>query len=1209
MRGTPDDIAIIGMAGTFAGAPDVSTYWSNILAKVEAIREAPPSWIGDPDIFDPDCTPDANRVYTKLGGFLGDLAGFDPRPFGQMPVALSGSEPDQFMAMRAAAEALADAGYADKDYDRKRTGIILGHGIHPHRANVNGMQHCLAIGQTLGLLRALYPGLAASDAADIEAMLRKKLPTFNVDTLPGLVPNMMTGRIANRLDLMGPNFLVDGACASSTLAVDAAITELRRGRADMMLAGGVNTSTSVLVQIVFCKIGALSRSGRVRPFDRSGDGTLLGEGQGVVVLKRLEDALAAGDRIYAVIKGIGTASDGRAMGLMTPRFEGEQLAIQRAYEACGLDPASIGLVEAHATGIPLGDETEIRALTSVFGAREGGAPHVAIGSVKSMIGHAIPAAGMASLIKMALSLDNKVLPPTLADEANPALGFERTPFFLNVDTLPWLQRPGTPRRAALDAMGFGGINTHMILEEAPGKGADPTAAFGLRRTATPELFALAAETRAALGIAVTALIERAPTHAGPLRALAAEAAARHATGAFRLAVVADDTASLADKLRGALDKLQNSETHRIKTRRGLFFADAPIDGKLAFLFPGENSQSAFMLRDLALASPLVRGWLDWLEGVFPGEREVPHRAVLYPPRLGPTDAERWALEARLRQVDYGSECVFVADMALFTLLQALGLKPDAMAGHSTGENAALFASGMVRVTRDSLVDIVRRMNGVFNDVHAAASVPTGTLLTIGAASRAAIDALLAAHHDVHLTMDNCPNQYILFGPQQTMSVLRDALADQGAVCTELPMSWAYHTRFVAPMADAFAAILPQDLIGQPAATLYSCATAVPFPRDAAGIHATMHTQYVSRVRFDETVRRLHADGVRTFVEVGPGGVLTGFVGDILRGEPHLALAADSRRGSGLEHLLGVLAQLFVNGVSFDLAPLHAVDPDAPAPPKKMPVLESAVPFIALDDAEAAQLRAMLGAAPTLAPATIAPAASVSSSIDSSINSWSGILPLPFAACVEFISLAAEDEPVDPASLGAHLSAGDREHYAREIAPQGARRQRDWLLGRMAARRAVAGWLGADGHEASREIAYDGAGRPMLANGLADRVFLSISHKDGIGAAAVADRPIGIDLELLSAVRDPSLFAQTAFSAEEGALLAEIGWADNAMVAVAWSAKEAAAKALGVPLLGNEAAFVITDVDDAHETICVAHAGGEIDAVWALDGDFVCVVAG
>ena len=1220
--GAPDDIAIIGMAGTFAGAPDVTTYWSNILSKVEAIREAPPNWLGDPDIFDPECTPDANRVYTKLGGFLGDLAGFDPRPFGQMPVALSGSEPDQFLAMRAAAEALADAGYADKDYDRKRTGIILGHGIHPHRANVNGMQHCLALGQMMGLLRAVYPGLAEGDAADIEAMLRKKLPAFNVDTLPGLVPNMMTGRIANRLDLMGPNFLVDGACASSTLAVDAAITELRRGRADMMLAGGINTSTSVLVQIVFCKIGALSRSGRVRPFDSAGDGTLLGEGQGVVVLKRLEDALAAGDRIYAIIKGIGTASDGRAMGLMAPRFEGEQLAIQRAYEACGLDPKSIGLVEAHATGIPLGDETEIRALTSVFGARAGGAPQVAIGSVKSMIGHAIPAAGMASLIKMSMALSEKVLPPTLADEANPALGFERTPFFLNVDTLPWVQRAGIPRRAALDAMGFGGINTHMILEEAPGSRADPTAAFGLRRPAAPELFALAADTRAALVAAATALAERALAHAGPLRALAGEGAAKHESGVFRLAVVAEDNSSLADKLRASLEKIAKPDTHRVKTRRGLFFADAPIGGKLAFVFPGENSQSSYMLRDLALTSPLVRGWLDWLEGVFPDERDVPHRSVLYPPRLGPSAAERRALEARLRQVDYGSESVFVADMALFTLLQALGLEPDAMAGHSTGENAAIFASGLVRVTRDSLVGIVRRMNGVFNEVHAGSNVPTGTLLTVGAASRDAVDAVLAAHLDVHLTMDNCPNQVILFGPQPTMEDVRATLSAAGAVCTELPMSWAYHTPFVAPMADAFATILPPGLIGQASATLYSCAIAAPFPTDAPGIHATMHAQYVSRVRFDETIRRMHADGVRTFVEVGPGGVLTGFVGDILRDQPHLALAADSRRGSGLEHLLGVLAQLFVNGVSFDLAPLHALDATAPAPAKKMPVLESAVPFIQLDDAEAAQLRMMLGTAPSPTTKTdaiaSAPSQTSATRTNPSLASWSGQLLLPFAASVEFIAFDTDGDAFDLTSLETRLSAGDRDHYARVIAPQGSHRQREWLVGRMAARRALAGWLGQDEHNGghgtaqeteSEEIIYTDTGRPVLANGLAESVFLSVSHKDGIGAAAVADRPIGIDLELLSAVRDPSLFAETAFSAEEGALLAEIGWADTAMIAVAWSAKEAAAKALGVPLLGYEAAFAITDVDETAETIRVAHAGGALEAVYALDGDFICVVAG
>lgn len=1230
--GQPDDIAIIGMAGIFPGAPDLPTYWSNILAKVEAIREAPDAWIGDAAIFDPDSKPDTQQIYTKLGGFLGELAGFDPRPFGTMPVALSGSEPDQFLAMRGAAEALKDAGYSDRDFDRKRTGIILGHGIHPHRANVNGMQHCLAINQTLGVLRALLPDISAEVCAEIETAMRAKLPAFNVDTLPGLVPNMMTGRIANRLDLMGPNFIVDGACASSVLAIDAAITELRRGRADMMLAGGVNTSTSVLVQILFCKIGALSRRGKVRPFDRSADGTLLGEGQGIVVLKRLEDALRDEDRIYAVIKGIGAASDGRAMGLMAPRLEGEQLAMQRAYAASGIDPDSVSLIEAHATGIPLGDEVEIRALTSVFGARRGAAPHIALGSVKSMIGHCIPAAGMASLIKMALSLDQKILPPTLADACNPNLGFEATPFYLNTEALPWAQRKGQPRRAAMDAFGFGGINTHMVLEEAPTCSSVPTGAFLPQRHATPELFVMAAPTRDDLVAAIHALSARADQHKGPLRALAAETAQRHASGPFRLAVVADTAAALRDKIGSVVDKIGRPDTHRLKSRRNVYFSDAPIGGKLAFLFPGENSQSPGMLRDLAIASPVVRGWLDWLEGVFPGERNYSHRQVLYPPTLGPTEAERERLEAALRQVDFGSEAVFTADMAFFSLLEALGIRADVMAGHSTGENAALFASGLVRVTPDSLVEIVRRMNDVFRDVHGRDDVPTGTLLTVGALPRAAIDEVLAAYPDVRLTMDNCPNQVILFGATPRMDELRTLLAAKGAVCTDLPMSWAYHTPFVAPMADAFARILGPDLIAKPIAQVYSCASAGPFPDEPDAIRALMHAQYVSPVRFSDTVRRLYDDGVRIFLEVGPGGVLTGFVGDILREKSHLALASDSRRGSRLEQFLGVVGQLFLHEVPVDLAPLHSVE-GAAATTGPLPPLESALPFIRLTDAEAARLRRNIGRGgaawtPSATPADLplgdmdeagmttapegdvlvaeAPVAALTRS-EIEVDAWTGYLPIAFPAAVEFVTLRADQHAAFDTAGFHELTDDDLAHFAAELAAANPKRQRDWLAGRLAARRALAAWqaqtgLGPWDHLA---IGYDGEGRPTVPG---TALFLSISHKDGMAAAIVCDRRVGIDLEQFSAIRDPRLFLGTAFSEAEGARLAAAGWAQGQEIAGAWAAKEAAAKALGRKLLGHERDFEITTVDPATGVVRLETDAGPIVAVAAPDADYVCVVA-
>ena len=1289
----PDDIAIIGMAATFPRAPDVASFWSNILGKVDAIGEAPAGWLGDDVVFDPNSGRGDLRIYTKTGGFLGDLARFDPRPFGTMPVAVTGAEPDQFLALKAAVGALADAGYDKKEFNRERTGIILGHAIHAHRGNVNGIQHGLVLAQTVGVLRSVLPELTDANCRDIEAMLSAKLAPVNVDTVPGLVPNMMTGRIANRLDLMGPNYIMDAACASSLLAVKSAISELHSGRADLMLAGGVNTTTSTFVYMVFCQLGALSRSSRIRPFDKSADGTLLGEGQGIVVLKRLADALRDGDRIYAVVKGIGSSSDGRAMGLMAPRLEGEILAMRRAYEESGIDPATVDLVEAHGTGIPLGDQLEVQALSAVMGERQGPAPRIALGSVKSMIGHCIPAAGVASIIKMAMALDQKVLPPTLADEINPVLELERTPLFLNTETLPWLHRPDVPRRAAINAFGFGGINSHMILEEAPGAAGDPGAAFGLRHRPTVELFLLAGDTREALVEAARALAEQADRQAAqPLRRLAAETngglgADQLAIGGHRLAVVAADAADLRKKILGILDKIANPDTHRLQSRTGVFFTDQPIGGKIAFVFPGENSQYPHMLGDLALASPIVRRWLDRLEGLFHGEREVPHRLLLYPPKLGLSDGERRDLEARLRGVDNGSEAVFFADIALFSLLRALGVQPDFILGHSTGENAAIIASGLVEATPDDVCDYIRRMNAIFREVDEGKLIPNGMLLTIGAIERGAIDRVVERHAEIQFTMDNCPNQVVLFGPAELMREVQTELTSQGAICTALPLSWAYHTTFVTPMVDQFVKLLDIENIGKPIARVYSCASAGPFPEDRAAIRQLLRDQYVSRVRFTETVRRLHDDGARIFVEVGPGSTLTGFVGDILRDKPHLALASDSTRRSSLEQMLQLLGQLFIHRVPLQLAPLYAEGNEA-APPDttRQPFLESVVPFIHLAPEEALRVREMMQEAMPAAatapppqpmpppvhapmaepspdeispdetspdetsPAQIPPPAARSltdhfglmtaflhnqeivtsravatqrNGASQPVSGWSGRLALPFAASIEFVS--ANEMPIADfvSAVAPYLGRGDLDYFEREIAPQAARRQEEWLLGRIAARRALAAWLASHGDGAGAadiEILYDAEGRPVLSGPMADGqtpnkpVFISISHKSGIAVATVADRPVGIDLEQFTALRDPDGVLRIAFSRAEAALLdngngrGKDQRQDGRLVTIAWSAKEAAAKSLGQKMLLREHSFELQSFDPAQGTARIMHGSAVIDAFYVVDGDFVCTLA-
>ena len=460
------DVAIVGMSCLFPGAPGLEAYWRNILAKVDAVTDPPPgSWETD-IFFDPD-SQENDRVYCRKGGYLGDLATFDPLQHGVMPRTVEGGEPDQWLALRVAREAFDDAGYGEEIPERERTGVILGKGTYLNRGNLSVVQHGKIVDQTLEILSALHPGMDETSRARLREELKSLLPPFNADTVPGLIPNIIAGRIANRLDLMGPSYTVDGACASSHLAVDQAVRELESGRLDLVLVGGSHVVTPVQVMMLFCRLGALSRSQRIRPFDRAADGTILGEGIGMMVLKRLDDARRAGDRIYGVIKGVGIASDGRGLSVMAPRIEGEILAMRRAYENARVEPATVGLIEAHGTGTPVGDATEVRALSAIFGARGGRPPWCGLGSVKSMVGHLMPAAGIAGMIKTVLALHHRILPPTLnVEEASPELGLDTSPFYLSTQTRPWIHAArSTPRRAGVSAFGFGGINGHVVLEE------------------------------------------------------------------------------------------------------------------------------------------------------------------------------------------------------------------------------------------------------------------------------------------------------------------------------------------------------------------------------------------------------------------------------------------------------------------------------------------------------------------------------------------------------------------------------------------------------------------------------------------------------------------------------------------------------------------------------------------------------------------------
>lgn len=930
-------VAIIGMACVFAGAPDVDAFWANVLGKVDSITDPPPeSW--DPDLYYDPASNETDRVYCKRGGFLGALARFDPLAHGVPPVAVGG-EPDQWLALKLARAALDDAGLGELDEEvRRRTAVILGRGATFNGGTAIPVQHALVVTQTLEILKRLHPEYTLEDLEELRRALKDSLPPMTPEVVPGLVPNIVAGRIANRLDLMGPSYTLDAACASSLVALELGVRDLLNGDCDLALAGGSQVWTPVPMLTVFCQLGALSRSEEIRPFDKDADGTILGEGLGMLVLKRLADAERDGDRIYAVIRGVGVASDGRAIGVMAPRLEGEELALRRAYEAAGLSPGSVELVEAHGTGTPLGDLTEVQALRRVFGERRGRLPSIALGSVKSMISHTVSAAGAAGVIKTALALHHKVLPPTLkVREPNPRFELEKTPFYLSTETRPWIKGDDQPRRAGVSSFGFGGINAHVVLEEyRPSEAAPARSARKLpdhrppwdselcvlRAPSPPELLQRVRRLRSYLA----ALAPDAPIRLQDLAYTLALEASESPGESVCLAVVAASLEDLQAKLQQAAERLADPECRQIQDRSGIYYALEPLAraGKLAFVFPGEGSQYANMLADLCLHFPEVRECFDRMDRAYlqGGRGERPSEFVFPRPGLQPDD-KRW-VESQLWDMDVAAGAVLTADEALLTLLEGLGLEPDVLVGHSSGEWAALRAAGVFGTTREERQQwISTELLDVYRQTIEQDDIPAAALLAIGAGREEVEQVVREAAIEARVAIDNCPHQIVVSVRPEDAPRLREAAAGRGFIVERLSFERPYHTPLFEPYSRRLRAALEAVSLQPPRRPVYSCAMVQPFPRDAAAIRDLASGQWVREVRFRQTVEKLYAEGVRIFVEVGPRGNLSAFIEDVLRKKPVCVVPADLQRRSGTQQLNHLAGQLSAQGLRLDLAYLFS----------------------------------------------------------------------------------------------------------------------------------------------------------------------------------------------------------------------------------------------------------------------------------------------
>lgn len=918
------DIAIIGMACIFPGAPNLRTYWENILSKVNAITDPPEDWEADL-FYDPDSQAN-DRIYCKRGGYLGNLARFNPFDYGIMPLSIDGGEPDHYLALRLAYDALTDAGYENR-IDSSRTEVIIGRGTYINRGWATLAQHGLIVDQTLMILQRLCPEYSQEKLKVIKQELKDSLPPFNAETCSGLIPNIITGRIANRLNIMGTNYIIDAACASSLIAVDHGMQDLLTHKCDMALVGGVQASTPAPLLMIFCQLNALSRGSEIRPFDKNADGTLLGEGAGIIVLKRREDAESDGDRIYALIKGVGTSSDGRGVGLLTPRVEGEELALRKAYEIAGISPQTIELIEAHGTGTPVGDLTEIQALKLVFGPRSGNLPWCGLGSVKSMISHLIPAAGIAALIKVALSLYYKVLPPTLnCDEPDPKFELEKTPFYINTETRPWIHgSQEIPRRAGVNAFGFGGINAHAILEEYnAGNGVE---AINYHCYWDTEVFILQGDSREALikqGQELHDYLFKGPNI--ELKDLAYTLNTALGETPYRLAIVASSLQELEKKLAYALNRLADSQCMMIKAKEGIYFFEEPLkrDGKLAFIFPGEGSQYVNMLSDLCIHFPEVRAYFDRIDRAFINHKNeyLPSQLIFPPPAVKP-DRDGGVIQDKLWQIEGAVSAVITANQALFALLSRIEIRPQAILGHSTGEYTALQACGIMDLSDEHLYEqYVAELHDIYQRVSIKDEIPHANLVAVGADSAKVAEIINQIEGELYLAMDNCPHQSVIVGTEAEVQKLIVELNRQGLIYEILPFDRPYHTPLFEAYAENLKLFFSRWLVSYPSTPIYSCCTAAPFSTTLEEICNIAAEHWVRPVKFRKTIERMYADGVRIFVEVGPRGNLTSFVDDILRDREYMAVAANVATRSGinqLNHMVGILA---AQGVSMQLDYLY-----------------------------------------------------------------------------------------------------------------------------------------------------------------------------------------------------------------------------------------------------------------------------------------------
>ncbi|MFF2659830.1 SDR family NAD(P)-dependent oxidoreductase [Kitasatospora sp. NPDC058032] len=811
-----DQIAIVGMAGRFPGAPDVDTFWRNLEEGRESIAALSEEGLRASGV-DPEVS--GRDGYVRAKGVLEGADRFDAAFFGYNPREAEIMDPQHRVFLECAWEALESAGCVPEAFEG-RIGVFAGSGMNTF------LLHNVTANRRVFDSAGPYQTLLASDK------------------------DFLATRVAYKLGLTGPALSVQTACSTSLTAVHLACQSLLNGECDIALAGGVSIGSPLEQGYAYEPGGILSPDGHCRPFDAAAGGTVPGNGAGVVVLRRLADARRDGDTVDAVVLGSAVNNDGSLKaGYTAPSIDGQAAVIAEALAMAGVTADSVGYVEAHGTGTALGDPIELAALTRAFRESTDATGYCAIGSVKSNIGHLDAAAGVAALIKAVLALRQEAIPPSLHfTKPNPELDLESGPFFVNDRLRPW-PRGGGPRRAGVSSFGIGGTNVHLVLEEGPDPDPAPSAPPVSEEDGAPVLLPLSARSAQALAEGARRLADHLEAHpATPLADLAHTLAHHRRAFDRRHAVV-------------GLDRARTVAALRAVTAAGT--AEAADRAPVAFLFPGQGTQYVDMARGLYRREPVFTAELDRAAELFAAELGEDPRALLFP---APGAAE--AAEERLTRTEFAQPALFLVEYALARQWEARGVRPDAMAGHSVGEYVAACLAGVF-----SLEDAVRLVAARGRLVQA---MPTGSMLTVFLAERD-LAPWLGEDPDLAVAAVNSSELSVVSGPAGAVDGLELRLKAAGVPCRRLHTSHAFHSAAmdgaVGPLVEAVRAVR----LHPPRIPFCSNVTGTWITDEEATSPEYWGRHLRAPVRFADAAALLLADPSRVLLEVGPGHTLGDFV--------------------------------------------------------------------------------------------------------------------------------------------------------------------------------------------------------------------------------------------------------------------------------------------------------------------------------------------